>query len=101
MVGGNTRVVGTMVLAAVAPLGLSRMWARAAEGEAGAGPTVEVRGIYGGVPAQILERGRSLSDCGINAVWVGTGGLAREDVALLRRQGAKVLVEFNSPSMAL
>ena len=67
MVGGSARVVGTVVLVAVAAVGLSRMWAGGAEGEAGAGPTVEVRGVYGGVPTQILDRGRSLSDYGINA----------------------------------
>ena len=64
------------------------------------GPTamgrVEVRGIYGGVPTQILDRGRSLADYGINSVWVGSGGLTREQVARVKGQGAKVFAEFNT-----
>ncbi len=64
------------------------------------GPTgparVEVRGIYGGVPTQILDRGKSLADYGVNAVWIGSGGLTRERVALVKRQGAKVFAEFNT-----
>jgi hypothetical protein len=72
------------------------MRAGGAEGEAGAGPMLEVRGVYGGIPTQILDRGRSLSDYGINAVWVGSGVLTREGIALLRRQGAKIFAEFNT-----
>ena len=48
------------------------------------------------MPTQILDRGRSLADYGINAVWVGSGGLTRERVGLLKRQGAKVFAEFNT-----
>jgi hypothetical protein len=69
---------------------------RAGGAEGDARPSVEVRGVYGGVPTQIVDRGRSLSDYGINAVWIGSGGLTREGIALLKRQGAKVLAEFNS-----
>ena len=96
MVGRSSRNVGAAVLVAVAAVGWSRMLAGGAEDEAGAGPMVEVRGVYGGVPTQIVDRGRSLYDYGINAVWVGSGGLTREGVALLRRQGAKVFAEFNT-----
>ena len=38
----------------------------------------------------------SLADYGINAVWIGSGGLTRERVALVKRQGAKVFAEFNT-----
>jgi hypothetical protein len=58
--------------------------------------TVAVRGIYGGVPAEIFQRGHSLSDYGINAVWIGSGSLTRERIALVRGQGAKVFAEFNT-----
>lgn len=57
---------------------------------------VRVRGIYGGVPQQIFDRGQSLDDYGVNAVWLGSGGLSRERIALLRKQGARVYAEFNS-----
>ena len=64
------------------------------------GPTapgrVEVRGVYGGVPTQILERGGSLADYGSNAVWIGSGSLTRERVALVKGQGAKLFAEFNT-----
>jgi hypothetical protein len=63
---------------------------------AGEAPKVEIRGIYGGVPTQILQRGQSLADYGINAVWIGSGGLTRESIALLKQQGAKVFAEFNT-----
>jgi hypothetical protein len=59
-------------------------------------PQVAVRGIYGGVPTQILERGRSLADLGVNAVWIGSGSLTRERIEWLRNQGAQVFAEFNT-----
>lgn len=59
-------------------------------------PAVSIRGIYGGVPTQIFERNQSLADYGVNAVWIGSGGLSREAIDLLRRQGAKVFAEFNT-----
>ncbi len=59
-------------------------------------PDVEVRGIYGGVPTQIFDRGETLADYGINAVWIGSTRLSREDIATLRDQGARVFAEFNT-----
>lgn len=59
-------------------------------------PWVEVRGIYGGVPRQLLEHGGTLADHGVNAIWIGSGGLRQEDIALLRDQGAAVYAEFNT-----
>lgn len=61
---------------------------------------IEIRGIYGGVPRQILDRGESLADYGINAVWIGSGGLRDADIALLKAQGAKVFAEFNTMHVA-
>jgi hypothetical protein len=95
MAGCCSRNVGAVVLAAVTAVRLSRMRAAAAD-DVGVAPPIEVRGVYGGVPTEILDRGRSLSDYGINAVWVGSGRLTREGVALLKRQGAKVFAEFNT-----
>jgi hypothetical protein len=96
MAGRSARNVGTVVLVAFTAVGLSRMRAGVAGDDAGAGASVEVRGVYGGVPKEILDRGKTLSDYGINAVWVGSGGLTRDSMALLGRQGAKVFAEFNT-----
>ncbi len=59
-------------------------------------PQVRIRGIYGGVPTQILERGKSLRGYGVNAIWIGSGGVTAERVALLKQQGAQVFAEFNT-----
>src|SRR4051812_29987282 len=96
MAGESARNVGAVVLVAVMAVGLSRMRAGVAEDDAGPGHPVEIRGIYGGVPTQIFDRGKTLSDYGINAVWVGSGSLARVNIAMLRRQGARVFAEFNT-----
>ncbi|GIW87162.1 MAG: hypothetical protein KatS3mg108_1486 [Isosphaeraceae bacterium] len=55
-----------------------------------------VRGIYGGAPADVLDGTKRLSAYGANAVWFGSGGLNRETVARLKRQGVRVFAEFNS-----
>jgi hypothetical protein len=57
---------------------------------------IAIRGIYGGVPTQLFERGRSLADFGINAVWIGSGSLTQERIELLQHQGARVFAEFNT-----
>lgn len=57
---------------------------------------IEMRGIYGGVPSEIFERGKTLSDYGVNAIFMGSGGVTTEKVALLKKQGARVFAEFNS-----
>jgi hypothetical protein len=48
------------------------------------------------MPTEIQERGRSLADYGINAVWIGSDGLSSEKLALLKRQGARAFAEFNT-----
>ncbi|WP_152050444.1 hypothetical protein [Tautonia marina] len=62
--------------------------------------SVTVRGIYGGVPRQILDRGETLADYGINAIWVGSGGLRAEDIVAMREQGVRVFAEFNTMHVA-
>jgi hypothetical protein len=61
---------------------------------------ITVRGIYGGVPRQIIERGETLADYGINAIWVGSGGLRAEDIAALHEQDVRVFAEFNTMHVA-
>ena len=68
----------------------------------GAGPRTEkrahvaIRGIYGGVPTQWFDQGKTLEDYGVNAIWIGSGSVTAERVALVRKHGAKLFVEFNT-----
>ncbi len=55
-----------------------------------------LRGIYGGVPTQLFERGKTLSDYGINAVWLRSGDVTAQSITLLKSQGARVFAEFNT-----
>lgn len=57
---------------------------------------IRVRGIYGGVPTQLLERGRTLEACGVNAAFLGSSSITAERLELLRAQGAGVFAEFNT-----
>lgn len=59
-------------------------------------PWIAVRGIYGGFPREILDRGHTPADYGINAVWVGSGGLKAEEIDRYHALGLKVYAEFNS-----
>lgn len=61
---------------------------------------VTIRGIYGGVPRQILDRGESLADYGVNAIWIGSGGLRAEDLSAMKEAGVKVFAEFNTMHVA-
>jgi hypothetical protein len=63
-------------------------------------PHVKIRGVYGGVPTELLDQGKTLSDCGINAVFMGSGGLSTERIDLLKKQGARVFAEFNTLHVA-
>jgi poly(3-hydroxybutyrate) depolymerase len=63
-------------------------------------PHVAVRGIYGGVPQEILDSGRSLREFGLDAVWMGSGSFTPERMALLRAQGVRVFAEFNTLHVA-
>jgi len=57
---------------------------------------VTIRGIYGGLPAMLMEGGQTLRGSGVNAVWIGERGITKERVERLRAQGAKVFAEFNT-----
>ncbi len=59
-------------------------------------PWIEIRGVYGGIPTQLLDKGDSLADHGINAVWIGSGGLNAERIALAKAQGVSLFAEFNT-----
>jgi hypothetical protein len=59
-------------------------------------PHLQLRGIYGGVPTEWFERGRTLADYGVNAIFLGSGGITAEVLALLKQQGARVFAEFNT-----
>jgi hypothetical protein len=64
-------------------------------------PHVQIRGIYGGVPAELLEEGkdpgRSRDQCRLD----GLGQLDRTSGSrLLKRQGARVFAEFNTMHVA-
>ena len=63
-------------------------------------PHVVVRGIYGGVPQEILDSGRGLQEFGVNAVWLGSGSFTPERMALLRAEGVQVYAEFNTLHVA-
>lgn len=60
----------------------------------------KVTGVYGGFLTQVLERGEKPSDYGIDAVWVGSGGLKADQIARHRDLGLKVYAEFNSMHLA-
>ena len=55
-----------------------------------------MRGIYGGFPREILDRGQSPADFGVNAVWVGSGSLNPSEIDRYHKLGLKVFAEFNS-----
>lgn len=57
---------------------------------------VAITGVYGGYLSQIVARGEKPADYGINAVWVGSGGLKAAEIAQHRAMGLKVFAEFNS-----
>ncbi|MBM4087827.1 MAG: hypothetical protein FJ276_00140 [Planctomycetes bacterium] len=71
-----------------------------ADGAADKRPWIEIRGIYGGVPAELLEEGKSLGDIGVNAIFMGSGGITADRVAALKRQGVKIFAEFNTMHVA-
>lgn len=61
-------------------------------------PWVEIRGIYGGIPTQIFEKGKTLEDYGVNAIWMGSTQVKRDEVEKLKADhpGVKVFAEFNT-----
>jgi hypothetical protein len=63
-------------------------------------PWIEVRAVYGGFPAELLREGKQLADVGINAVFVGSDGIAAELVSRARQQGVRLFAEFNTMHVA-
>lgn len=59
-------------------------------------PRIEIRAVYGGFPAELLKKGKRLQDFGINAVFVGSGGVTADLVAKARQQDVKLFAEFNT-----
>src|SRR5687767_3389636 len=59
-------------------------------------PWISVRGIYGGFPREILQRGETPADYGVNAVWVGSGSLDAAEIERYHSLGLQVFAEFNS-----
>ncbi len=55
-----------------------------------------IQGIYGGIPTSWFDCGETLSDYGVNAIWMGSGSLTAEGIRLLRAQEARVFAEFNT-----
>lgn len=62
-------------------------------------PHVTIRGIYGGVPTELLKKA-TLREAGVNAIFMGSGSVNADDIALLKQQGARVFVEFNTMHVA-
>jgi hypothetical protein len=63
-------------------------------------PLVPVRGIYGGIPQEIVDSGRSLREFGVDAVWLGSGSFNPERLAWLRAQQVRAYAEFNTLHVA-
>lgn len=63
-------------------------------------PWVTIRGLYGGFPNAIFDQGRTPADYGINAIWVGSGGLQQDEIDRCHKLGLKVFAEFNSMHFA-
>jgi uncharacterized lipoprotein YddW (UPF0748 family) len=63
-------------------------------------PHIEVRGIYGGVPTELMKDGKTLADSGVNAVWMYSGDLTEEAVRTVHGQGARIFAEFNTMHVA-
>ncbi len=63
-------------------------------------PWIQIRGIYGGFPDEILKRGQTPADYGINAIWIGSGGLKQNKIEQYHQLGLKVFAEFNSMHFA-
>ena len=62
-------------------------------------PHISIRGIYGGVPVELLDHGR-LKNYGVNAIFMGSAAINAKRIALLKEQGAKVFAEFNTMHVA-
>ncbi len=57
---------------------------------------VVMRGIYGGVPAALMAKGKTLSSVGVDAVFIGERAITKARVQAIKAQGARVFAEFNT-----
>lgn len=62
--------------------------------------SIEVRGVYGGIPAEVERGEKKLSDYGINAIFLHSGSITVQLVELVKSQGARIFAEFNTMHMA-
>jgi hypothetical protein len=88
--------LGQLAIGAAGFVGLSAVSTDAAAPMLTPRPHVAIRGIYGGFPSAILEQGKTPADFGVNAIWVGSGGLKQDEIDRWRKLGVKVFAEFNS-----
>lgn len=61
---------------------------------------MKIRGIYGGMPQAILDAGKTVEDFGLNAAWIGSGGLNKDHIKKFRDLGLKIYAEYNSMHLA-
>jgi hypothetical protein len=88
--------LGQLAIGTAGLLGLQGRSTSAAEEVLTPRKHVAIRGIYGGFPTAIVEQGKTPADYGVNAVWVGSGGLNQEEIDRCHKLGLKVFAEFNS-----
>jgi hypothetical protein len=88
--------VGGMRHAILASILVCAVTATMSRTSPGKRPWVTMRGIYGGVPVELMQGGKTLRDSGVNAIFVGSGSLTPERVRTLHDSGARVFAEFNS-----
>jgi len=86
------RLLGFLVLALAATTACSPLGADA--------PPAPMRGIYGGIPQEIVDGGRSLKEFGVDAVWLGSGSYTAERLVWLRAQKVQAYAEFNTLHVA-
>lgn len=63
-------------------------------------PHVEVRGVYGGIPGPVAEGIESLSDLGLNSVFLHSRSIRPEMVETIHGQGGRIFAEFNTLHVA-
>jgi len=75
---------------------LTLLLAALAFGEPARRPHIKIRGIYGGLPTKLMINGRTLKKSGVNALWIGEGGITADRIKLIKAHGAKIYAEFNT-----
>lgn len=98
----SSAVRGAALLATIgmAAAGVTSAQERPPASSAPRAAATPLRGIYGGVPQEILDSGRSLREFGVDAVWLGAGSITPERLAQLRAEDVQVYAEFNTLHVA-